>query len=106
MPQATRLGWNEDFVYILMPRDKNQSLQKFEIKDLEMIKNIRDVPLQCTDFQLISPLYNEYFKMRLLMFHKTYVKILSNLSENYEYFKQNSKIKQTNKNYKKVRVIS
>ena len=72
-----------------MTHDSSYKLLIFDTLSLNLKKVITDAPKECPSFDLISPKYNEYFRMKLFLFRKTYIKILKNLSQYKEVFKKN-----------------
>ena len=90
-PLKFRLGWNEEFIYLILNQKNEFKFAIFESKSLRLKKIISDIPSTCDNFVFISPKYNEYFKMKLYLFEKTYRKILINLDQGYDLFKKHNK---------------
>ena len=78
----------------------------FDSLSLILKKVIINAPKTCSNFFLVSPKYNEYFKMKIILFEKTYTQIYKNLNEDYDFFKVNKLGKESAKAYKTVKLIS
>jgi hypothetical protein len=105
LPKCFRLGWAEQFIYISLKEKLGFKFLIFETKNLELVKIIPNLPSYCPEFKFKCPIYSEYFAMKLLLFQRTYLKIIDNISENYEYFKISDQKAKTNKNYNGVSLI-
>ena len=88
-PNCFKLGWKEQFIYILQSESSSKKVCIFESEDLILKNEIKNVPLSCSSFSLNSPCYNEYFKMELFLFRKGYFKMLRNFQR--DLFMKNEK---------------
>lgn len=105
-PKTTRLGWNEENIFVVLSDSAGFKLVIFDSFTLETKTIVRDMPKKTVDFLIVSPKYNKYFRMKLKLLRRTYSSIMKNLTEEYETFKTENLNQSPTKTLKRVKFIS
>lgn len=109
-PINFKLGWKEQFIYVLVKMKKKRALQIYDYEDLVLKHSETGLPDSFENLYLISPLYNRYFKKKLRIFEKTYQVVFNSFKQFNEKYQESTKseeiFEEIEKKHSKVYMIS
>ena len=108
-PISFKLGWKEQYIYILSQTKKKKALLIYDMQNLSLKHTEGGLHNTFDNLFLISPLYNEYFKKKLIFFEKTFKKVSNSFQMDKEmlgFDKSEEKLEDIEKRHSKVVLTS
>jgi hypothetical protein len=89
-PINFKLGWKEQYIYVLFETKKKNAMKIFDYEDLTLKHSEVGLPTGFQNLYLISPLYNQYFKKKLKIFEKTYQVVFNSFKQFNEIYQEST----------------
>ena len=89
-PINLKLGWKEQYIYILVQTQKKRALQIFDYEKLNLKHTETGLPNTFENLYMISPLYNQYFKKKFKIFEKTFQVVFNSFKQFNEIYQEST----------------